>query len=288
LLAFIFETTIQVVVFYGLHVGLLLLFISNHYILLSTTIRGPVKLCCVVSVRLKSRSAADYHLLYLHLYTPQQAYLMSSTIHSTVFEQALTDELVTPVALSMDKATRLFDFFKACSLFRWTDANNDCEDRANAICILLDAWKISNYKGWVFSGYFYRKENGSLRNKWNYHVAASVPVMNNGEVEHYIIDPATTTMLVAVKDWAGIITEQPLCYHFIKHSKYYIFSSEKVEKDNWHKRDKRNYRWTMQGLSGINAVSSIGKAQLIYRKEKVKRTELAFNKLRCEPPSFLK
>ena len=40
----------------------------------------------------------------------------------------------------------LFDFFRTHPLFRWQSSNNDCEDRADAICRVLDAWNIPNVK----------------------------------------------------------------------------------------------------------------------------------------------
>lgn len=211
---------------------------------------------------------------------------MTSHLSKTIFEHSLADQLDPGKVVTKQAADETFKFFKQCNLFRWKDANNDCEDRANAICILLDEWSIPNFKGWVFSGYFFRRENGSLTNNWNYHVAAALPVKENDQLKYYVIDPATSDTLVAIEDWASNITDIPFSYHFIRHSAYYIFPSRKIDKDNWYKRNKRNYRWTVQGLSGINAVSSVGKAQLIFKKERIKKTELAFNKLKCDKPAF--
>ncbi len=205
---------------------------------------------------------------------------MSSHQSKSIFQKSLSDDLLVDKAITKDEAERLFYFFKTCTLFRWTDANNDCEDRANAICILLDVWNIPNYKGWVFSGYFLRKGLSSLTNGWNYHVAALVPVEENNEPKYYIIDPATSNTLITIEEWASNVTDSPFSYHVIKSGNYYIFPSKKIEKDNWHKRDKRNGRWTMQGLSGINGLSAIGRAQLSFNKQKVKRTEALFKKLK--------
>jgi hypothetical protein len=209
---------------------------------------------------------------------------MSAPQPNTIFHQLLSDELAVDKSIPRDEADRLFNFFKSCELFRWSDANNDCEDRANAICLLLDAWHIPNYKGWVFSGYFLKRENSNLTNNWNYHVAALLPVQENDEIKYYIIDPATADHLITIEDWASIVTHSPFSYHVIKSADYYIFPSNKIEKDKWHKRDKRNHRWTMQGLSGINGVSSVGKAQLSFKKHRVKRTEMLFNKLKEQSP----
>lgn len=212
---------------------------------------------------------------------------MTTPTSDTIFNHALSDELSDGKHISKQQADSIFNFFKQSKLFRWQDANNDCEDRANAICMLLDAWNIPNYKGWVFSGYFHNKESGSLANTWNYHVAALLPVSEHNQVNCYIIDPATVDSLATIDYWASNITAIPYSYYFIKQSHYYIFPGKKIEKDNWYKRNKRNYRWTMQGLSGINGVSSIGKAQLSFKKERVKAAQRAFTALKHNKPQFM-
>ncbi|MEO8109422.1 MAG: protein-glutamine glutaminase family protein [Ginsengibacter sp.] len=201
----------------------------------------------------------------------------------TLFDQSLSDEIETGNSISKIQAEKLLGFFKECKTFRWQDANNDCEDRANAICLLLDEWKIPNGKGWVFSGYVFNKI-GYLKNLWKYHVAAAVPVMENNQIVYYIIDPATNERLTSVLDWAANVTDNPHSYYMIKKGEYYIFNEKKIKKNNWYKRNKGNYNWTMQGLSGINGISSKGKAQLAFRKDKVKKTKKDFNELKYQNP----
>ena len=203
----------------------------------------------------------------------------------TLFAHALSDEIKAEAAITKEQAEKLFNFFKDCPLFRWSDANNDCEDRADAICIVLDEWKIANCKGWVFSGYVFNKI-GYLKNLWKYHVAAAIPVKEENAVNFYMIDPATTNELMKVKDWAANVTDNPHSYYLLKTGDIYIFPA-KIGKDKWYKRNKRNYKWTIQGLSGINGVSTRGKAQLRFNKRKVIRTKLLFNELRKTKPSFL-
>ena len=205
---------------------------------------------------------------------------------ASLFYTPLVDEHHGETLLTMQAAQQIFTYFKNSALFRWSDANNDCEDRANAICILLDEWGIANYKAWVFSGYFMKKGFGNLRNRWNYHVAAALPVEHENKTAYYVIDPATSVELTDIETWALRVTESGNSYHFIKHGGYYIFPGRKIEKDNWHKRDKRNYNWTMQGLGGINGKSSIGKAQLAFHKTLVKETEEEFKKLKNQKPVF--
>ncbi len=204
-------------------------------------------------------------------------------ILKTLFDQSISDEIGTGNSISKAEIEKLFSFFKACETFRWQDANNDCEDRANAICLLLDEWKIPNGKGWVFSGYVFNKI-GYLKNLWRYHVAATLPLMENGEIVYYIIDPATNEHLTTVADWAANVTDNPHSYYIIKKGEYYIFNEKKIKKNNWYKRNKGNYNWTMQGLSGINGISSKGKAQLAFKKNKVRKTKKDFNELRYQNP----
>lgn len=206
-------------------------------------------------------------------------------IVKTLFSATLSDELETVNAITKKEAEKLFTFFRNNNIFRWDDANNDCEDRANAICILLDEWKIPNGKGWVFSGYVFKKI-GYLKNLWKYHVAPLIPVREGEKTVCYIIDPATSVQLVTIEEWAANITDNPHSYYLIKRGDNYIFNSGKIEKDNWHKRNRRNYNWTMQGLSGINGVSSTGKAQLAFNKKKVPETKRLFAELKNNKPAL--
>ena len=208
---------------------------------------------------------------------------LPNTVYNIVFSDIVPEDSV----IKKTVAESLFNFFRENTLFRWQDANNDCEDRANAICMLLDQWQVPNYKGWVFSGNFLLNIEGSLINNWNYHVAAIVPVEENGAVNFYVIDPATLPGVDTILNWASNITDVPFCHYLIKWSDYYIFPKEKIKKDNWHKRNSQNYKWTMQGLSGINGVSKIGKAQICFNKSRIKRTEERFKHLLRNPPDFL-
>ncbi len=206
----------------------------------------------------------------------------------TFFEYTLADDLSYMPAITKERAATLFTFFREHTLFRWRDANNDCEDRANAICMLLDSWNLPNCKAWVFGGNFLRREWwGSLINYWNYHVAAAVPVQEENGVVYYIIDPATLEGLKPISYWAENITADAYSYHLIKHGNYYIFPPGRVFKDNWFRRDRQNYKWTIQGLSGINGVSKTGKAQVCFNKIRIKKTEMQFRQLHNQMPVWL-
>ena len=206
---------------------------------------------------------------------------------NTIYNIVLSDIVPGDISISKEAAENLFSFFKQSTLFRWQDANNDCEDRANAICLILDEWKVPNYKGWVFSGNFLVRSEGSLINNWKYHVAAIVPVQEGEMLNFYVIDPATLQQVDTILNWASNITDIPFCHYLIKWNYYYIFPEQKIRKDNWHKRNRQNYKWTIQGLSGINGVSKIGKAQISFNKNKIKKTETAFKQLLKNKPGFL-
>jgi len=114
-----------------------------------------------------------------------------------------------------------------------------------------------------------------------------LPVYEKEVLNFYVIDPATLSAPDTILNWASNITESPFGHYLIKHGCYYIFSHEKIEKDNWYTRNKQNYKWTIQGLSGINGVSKTGKAALIFNRNRIKKTEQKFMHLQKNKPSFL-
>jgi len=105
---------------------------------------------------------------------------MADIILPTLFEYAISDTPVPDKAVSRADAEKLFSFFKTCPLFRWADVHNNCEARAEAVCLLLDQWQVPNYKGWVFSGFFLLTHIGGLKPLLNHHVAALLPLVDHG------------------------------------------------------------------------------------------------------------
>ena len=196
----------------------------------------------------------------------------------------LSDIVLETKTVSKEQAQQIFNYFKNHPLFRWSDANNDCEDRANAICILLKEWNVPNYKGWVFGGAYLKRQEGSLMNLWNYHVATALPVDENGEIAFYIIDPATSPQLEHISTWAEKVTDMACSYYLIKDSNYYIFPPYKLFRDNWYRQNKQNFKWTIQGLAGINGVSKSGQAAVAFNKHRIKNTEKEFRKLKYRKP----
>ena len=206
---------------------------------------------------------------------------------NTRFDATLSDPVSEKTAVPGETVARLFRYFSDCRLFRWQDANNDCEDRANAVCLLLDKWNIPNYKAWVFGGQYLKRDTGALSHNWKYHVAAALPVSIEKGIQLLVIDPATLSVAETIETWASGITDAAYSYHFAKVGAIYIFHPHTVRSDNWYSRNRQNYKWTIQGLAGINGVSKTGKAQLIFNKTKIKKTQKAFQQLLLEKPEFL-
>ncbi len=195
---------------------------------------------------------------------------------AAVFNPVLTDAGYPLGGIPRMQAEVLFLYFQEHPLFNWENANNGCEARADAVCLLLDQLKIPNYKAWVFSGFFLKKNAGQLTNYWNYHVAPVVPVENNGEVFQFVLDPATAAALLPVQDWAVAITQFPHTYYSLRQSHWYIFPAKHIHSGKWHSRNKRNRKWMIECLAGINTLTKTGQARLIFKKKRIHSTAQAF------------
>ncbi|MEP6728274.1 MAG: protein-glutamine glutaminase family protein [Bacteroidota bacterium] len=209
---------------------------------------------------------------------------MPPELAPTLFDYTLTDATDPLKWVSKAGAEKIFSFFKGQPLFRWQYSHNGCEARADAICILLQQWNIPHYKAWVFSGDYLKKHIGGLIQHWNYHVAPALPVTENGQLVFYIIDPATASTLQTMEAWAAGITQYPHSYHFIKLPHWYLFHQKEIRPTNWYPRDRQNRKWMIQGLAGINGLTTTGKAQLSFNKSRIKRIAAAFERLKKEMP----
>lgn len=189
--------------------------------------------------------------------------------------------------ISKEKAQKYFEYFSQSSLFHWDDVKNNCEDRANATSILLESWKVPNYKVWIFTGQFLGKEKSKLCGNcpsqacWKYHVATIIPYIENGEIDFLVVDPATLNHSSNIQDWADNISCNGVNYYFITSGDKYIFSKKgtSLTKDSFYVRNKKNFKWTMEGLSEINGRSFKGKLSKFFRRRKIRRTKEEFNKL---------
>jgi Glutaminase len=200
----------------------------------------------------------------------------------TLFDYQLSDITDSSKTVSKQQANALMQYFAAKPLFNWSKTNNGCEARADAICVLLQQWDIPHYKAWVFSGKYLKNHLGGLKQNWNYHVAALLQVMEEGELVNYIIDPATAAELQTLFNWAANITDYAHSYQLIKEPHWYIFSHKKITAHNWNSRNRQNRKWMIQGLAGINGLSAKGRAALVFNKSRIKKTAMAFEKLKLE------
>jgi len=202
----------------------------------------------------------------------------------TLFDVLLSDVGPPGSTISQIQAEKLFLFFKEHPLFNWKNANNGCEGRADAICVLLDAWNIPNYKGWVFGGAYLKKHMGALKQNWKYHVAPVLPVMQDGQILLYILDPATAGSLQLIDEWAAAITQVPHSYYFTRQSHWYIFPGKDIGTSKWNTRNRQNRKWMIQCLAGINGLSGTGKARLCFNKAQLKNITAAFEKAKRYNP----
>ena len=209
---------------------------------------------------------------------------MSFILQPTLFDYVLSDATESHQIINLQTAKQIFDFSKNCSLFNWNDINNNCEARADALSILLTEWKIPHYKAWVFSGAFLKNHIGGLKQNWNYHVAVLLQVQTNNGTEHLVVDPSTQATLQNMVSWAENITAFAHSYHLIKLPEYYIFHNKKIEQYNWHKRNKQNKKWVIQGLAGINGLSPKGKSQLCFNKKRIANTAIRFLNIQKKNP----
>jgi Glutaminase len=204
----------------------------------------------------------------------------------TLFEYRLSDITDKSKTVSKKDAEAIMHFFAGQPMFSWSKTNNGCEARADAVCILLKHWGIPHYKAWLFSGKYLKNHLGGLKQNWNYHVAPLLQVVEEGETVQCIIDPSTDPNLQHFYNWAANITDFAHSYRLIKEPHWYIFSGNKIAAGNWHGRNRQNRKWMIQGLAGINGLSATGKAALVFNKSSIKKTAIAFEKLKMLQPGI--
>ena len=212
--------------------------------------------------------------------------IISMTIEPCLYDFQLSD-VDSRNTVSGEQAELIFDYFKHHPLFNWANANNGCEGRADAVCVLLDAWGIPNYKAWAFSAGYLKNGVGELVQNWKYHVAPVLAVEDGDKIIDYVLDPSTGTLLKEVREWAESITKLPHSYYFIRKSEWYIFPGDQISKRPWHGRNSQNRKWMIQCLGGINSLTATGRAHLCFNKNRLKQIVQAFTTLKQELPSFI-
>ncbi len=206
-----------------------------------------------------------------------------TVIVPTLFDFQLSDAGIRNT-VSKKQADQLFTFFEQHPLFNWKNANNGCEGRADAICVLLDEWGIPNYKGWAFGGRYLKNHVGNLKQNWKYHVAPVVSVHHDAEIIDYVIDPSTADSLKEIGQWAADITALPHSYYCVRESCWYIFPSKDFATEKWNPRNKQNRKWMIQCLASVNSLTAAGKAALCFNKVRLKNTAAKFERLKKQKP----
>lgn len=207
---------------------------------------------------------------------------MQPPLSLSLYDYFLGDSIADIEPLPPNRATQIFDWLAAQPIFAWHRQHNFCEARAEAASLLLEHAGIKHAKCWVFGAAFLRNGYvGGLLNNWNYHVAVVVPVIEEEKegIDWWILDPSTADKPVLMVEWAEAATAYAHSYHCIRHSYYFIFPDGKPYKKEWHKRNLRNYRWTIQGLAGIYSRNSIGRAKLAFCKKALSSYRQSLNKL---------
>ena len=171
--------------------------------------------------------------------------------------------------------------------FDWTDTKNNCEDRANAVSLILSKWGIANAKAWVFNGKQTRYSKTGLLKGWGYHVGCCVLVKINNANDTIIIDPLTSRSALTIQQWADTISKSSTNLYFITESNKYQQDSISLN-PTWKICDTAIIKRTIEGLTRYNDFSLwqrfITKHYLTKRIEYVTRE---FNFLLANKPAYL-
>ena len=182
--------------------------------------------------------------------------------------------------ICQNKADTIFKIFTESPCFDWSDRKNNCEDRANAIALILDKWKISNGKIWLFGGKNakYGDKKGTLKG-WSYHVASCIFTSKNNKIDTLIIDPLTNSnKLLTIKEWTNLITKSPTNIYFLTRNDKY--QQENISLNPKWKYSRDYFETTIEGLTGYNNYSFWTRLKTKkYLKRNLKKVKKEFNML---------
>ncbi len=168
---------------------------------------------------------------------------------------SISEEL-NPVPVCFNQAEKLFEIFQNSPAFDWTDRDNNCEDRANAVTLILDKWNVSNGKIWIFAGKnaSYGDKTGTL-DGWSYHVAACIFVGNEDDYDTLIIDPVSNpNKLLSIDEWVEATSVKSTNIYFFTNNDKYQQNAVKL-RPTW-KYSKDYFDATIKGLTRYNAYST--------------------------------
>lgn len=198
----------------------------------------------------------------------------------------LTEE-ITESGLCRKKADILFNIIKRSGAFNWNDSNNNCEDRANAVSLILDSWNIPNGKAWIFQGVTFDPSNyqGTLGG-YTYHVASCILVKDGDNTEYLIIDPLMNReKLQTVQDWADKIATKAMNVFILTSNKHY--QQTKVGPDLTWKEREDHFEDTMNGLTKYNNFSIWTKLKTVIYLLRKSRVVREYNSLISGIPTEL-
>ncbi|MFK7784865.1 MAG: protein-glutamine glutaminase family protein [Crocinitomicaceae bacterium] len=189
-------------------------------------------------------------------------------------------EDIDPIPICKKQAEKVFDIFLNSGAFDWTDRANNCEDRANAVTLILDKWSISNGKIWIFDGEnaAYGDKKGSL-DGWSYHVAACIFVGDEEDYDTLIIDPiSNANKLITIDEWVEATTTIPMnIYFFTKNDKY---QQNRVQLNPTWKYSKDYFDATVKGLTRYNSYSAWTRLKTKkYLRRRLSKVKKEFNLL---------
>ncbi len=193
------------------------------------------------------------------------------------------------IDICKEKLDSIFRVLKNSKAFDWTDEDNNCEDRANAISLILDSWGIPNGKSWMFSGQTFDENvfKGTLGG-YSYHVASTVLVKNNDRgCDTIIIDPLMDTQKVMpVQQWIHALTRTPGNVYVLTGNDHY--QQNEVSAHLIWKPRAQYFQQTLEGLTRYNDYNWWTRAKTKkYLKSRLGTVTATFNLLRSRIPATI-
>lgn len=138
--------------------------------------------------------------------------------------------------ITLKEASSIFDFLKHKSQIEFNYPQGNCDDRAHAMCLLLDSLKISNFKIWNFAPSkttLLTHDLLKVKDKnnfdpdgtiaWGYHVAPAIWVTNpKGGKDTIVLDPSLFNTPVKYSTWLNVQGSKASLYTFLD-NEWYLF-----------------------------------------------------------------
>lgn len=183
--------------------------------------------------------------------------------------------------ISISKANEIFSFLRLKSQIEFNYPQGNCDDRAHAMCLLLDSLKVPNFKIWNFApSKITLLTHDLLRVKdknnfdpdgtiaWGYHVAPAIWVANQkGGRDTIVLDPSLFERPVKYTKWLSVQALRSSFYTFLDNEWYLFYTlngftafdnedfdnngnkNEKINLPNWFPSIMTGDFYTYQGQS---------------------------------------